>query len=47
VLAVLPNDAVRTAANPRATLLAFLESAYQAGAAAAGWDREALAWEPG
>jgi hypothetical protein len=46
LLAVLPYDAVRTAADPRATLLAFLESAYQAGADAAGWDREALAWEP-
>jgi hypothetical protein len=46
VLAVLPYEVVRTAADPRATLLAFLESAYQAGAGAAGWDREALAWEP-
>ena len=45
-LALLPYEAVRTAADPRATLLAFLESAYQAGAAAAGWDREALAWSP-
>ena len=45
-LAVLSYEAVRTAADPRATLLAFFESAYQAGAGAAGWDREALAWEP-
>jgi hypothetical protein len=46
LLAVLPYEVVRTADDPRATLLAFLESAYQAGAGAAGWDREALAWEP-
>ena len=45
-LALLPYEAVRTAADPRTTLLAFLESAYQAGAEAAGWDREALAWNP-
>jgi uncharacterized protein DUF5996 len=35
-LAVLPYEAVRTAADPRATLLAFLETAYEAGAAK--WD---------
>jgi hypothetical protein len=38
-LARLPYDAVRTAANPRAALLAFLESAYRAGAELSGWDR--------
>src|SRR5439155_15298190 len=38
-LALLPYDAVRTASDPRGTLLAFLESAYQAGARTAGWDR--------
>jgi hypothetical protein len=38
-LALLPYEAVRTAADPRAVLLAFLESSYQAGADAAGWDR--------
>ena len=45
-LARLPYEAVRTAVDPRATLLAFLESAYQAGAAA--WDRDELAssWCP-
>ena len=45
-LARLPYEAVRTAVDPRATLLAFLESAYQAGAAA--WDRDDLAssWCP-
>ena len=37
-LAILPYEAVRTAADPRATLLAFLQSAYEAGARTAGWD---------
>jgi hypothetical protein len=37
-LAILPHDAVRTAADPRTTLLAFLQSAYEAGARSAGWD---------
>ena len=48
-LALLPYEAVRTAPVPKATLLAFLESAYQAGASAAGWDRAALesSWCPG
>ncbi len=41
-LARLRYDAVRTAADPRATLLAFLESAYEAGTEAAGWDRAEL-----
>jgi hypothetical protein len=47
-LALLPYDAVRSAADPRATLLAFLQSAYQAGADAAGWDRRELesSWCP-
>jgi hypothetical protein len=38
-LALLPYDEVRAAPDPRATLLAFLESAYEAGATTAGWDR--------
>ena len=42
-LAVLPYDAVRVAADPAAELLAFFESAYRAGATAAGWDAAALA----
>ena len=42
-LAVLPYDAVRSAGDPSATLIEFYESAYQAGAGAAGWDREAFA----
>jgi hypothetical protein len=37
-LAILRYEDVRTAADPRSTLLAFLESAYRAGAGAAGWD---------
>jgi len=36
---VLPYDAVRAADDPRRTLLEFLESTYDAGAAAARWDR--------
>jgi hypothetical protein len=47
-LALLPYDAVRTAADPRAMLLAFLQSGYDAGTEAAGWDRAELesAWCP-
>jgi len=41
-LAVLPYDAVREAADPAAELLTFFESAYRAGADAAGWDTVAL-----
>ena len=39
---ILPYDAVRTAASPDATLLAFLQSTYAAAADLAGWDRAAL-----
>jgi hypothetical protein len=39
---LLPYDAVRTAANPDAVLLAFLQSTYEAAADAAKWDRAAL-----
>ncbi len=44
----LAYEVVRTASDPRGTLLAFLESAYEAGADAAGWDRTDLAssWCP-
>jgi len=47
-LALLRYEAVRAAADPRAALLAFLESAYQAGAGASGWDRAGLesSWCP-
>ncbi|HVQ90168.1 MAG TPA: DUF5996 family protein [Mycobacteriales bacterium] len=37
-LAVLPYETVRTARSPAATLLAFCQSAYEAGARLADWD---------
>jgi Family of unknown function (DUF5996) len=48
-LAVLPYEAVRTARDPRATLLAFCQSAYEAGARLAGWDTTGFesTWCPG
>ena len=48
-LAVLPYEAVRRSADPRAALLAFLQVAYEAGARAAGWDVASLvsSWSPG
>ena len=39
---ILPYEAVRTAADPDATLLSFLETTYAAAADLAGWDRRAL-----
>ncbi len=39
---VLPYEAVRTADDPDAALLAFLQSTYEAAADLAGWDRAAL-----
>jgi hypothetical protein len=39
---VLPYEAVRTADDPDATLLDFLQSTYEAAADRADWDREAL-----
>ena len=47
-LAVLPYEKVRTAADPKRTLLEFLESTYDAGADLAGWDRADLqsSWCP-
>jgi hypothetical protein len=39
---ILPYDAVRTAANPDAVLLAFLESTYDTVARLGAWDRSAL-----
>jgi hypothetical protein len=44
---LLPYDAVRTAADPDATLLAFLQSTYEAAANLAKWDRAALECSPG
>ena len=47
-LAVLPYDDVRTAADPRTALLAFCQSAYEAGARTAGWDTSSFesSWCP-
>ena len=39
---ILPYEAVRTAADPDAALMAFLETTYAAAADAASWDRAAL-----
>lgn len=39
---LLPYDAVRTAADPDATLMAFLQSTYDAAADRAHWNRAAL-----
>ncbi|HEY4404665.1 MAG TPA: DUF5996 family protein [Xanthobacteraceae bacterium] len=44
---LLPYDAVRTASDPDAALLAFLQSTYEAAANAGQWDRAALECEPG
>jgi hypothetical protein len=38
LLAILPYEAVRTARAPKTALLAFCQSAYEAGARLAGWD---------
>lgn len=39
---LLPYEAVRSSADPDATLLAFLQSTYEAAADLGGWDRAAL-----
>lgn len=39
---LLPYEAVRTAADPEAALLTFLQSTYEAAADSADWDRAAL-----
>jgi len=39
---ILPYDAVRTAPDPEAALMEFLQSTYEAAANAAKWDRAAL-----
>jgi hypothetical protein len=41
---LLPYDAVRTAADPDAALLAFCQSTYDAAADRGAWDRAALEW---
>ena len=47
-LAVLPYEAVRTSSDPRSSVLAFCQSAYEAGARLAGWDIAAFrsTWSP-
>jgi len=44
---VLPYEAVRSADDPDATLLAFLNGTYEAAATLGGWDRKALECEIG
>jgi len=44
---LLPYDAVRTASDPDAVLLAFLNSTYAAAARTGNWDRAALECSPG
>jgi hypothetical protein len=39
---ILPYDAVRTAAEPRAVLMDFLQSTYDAAADLGKWDRKSL-----
>ena len=45
-MGVLPYDAVRTADDPVAALLAFLRSGYEAGTRTACWDAAELAHAP-
>lgn len=42
---VLPYEAVRTAPDPEAVLLDFLQDSWEAAAEAGGWDREGLEWD--
>jgi len=44
---ILPYDAVRAAADPRGTLMEFLQSTYEAAADLGKWDRKALECEIG
>jgi len=44
---ILPYDVVRTAADPDVSLLAFLQSTYEAAASTGNWDRAALECEVG
>lgn len=43
---LLPYDEVRRASSPRAAILEFAQSTYEAGADLAGWDRAALERRP-
>ena len=42
---ILPYDVVRAASDPDETLLAFLQSTYEAAADLANWYRSALEWQ--
>jgi hypothetical protein len=42
---VLPYEAVRTAGDPKGTLLSFLQTTYEAAATLAKWDRGALEYQ--
>jgi hypothetical protein len=44
---ILPYDVVRTAREPEAALMAFLQSTYDAAADLGRWDRQALECELG
>lgn len=44
---LLPYEAVRTARDPDATLLEFLQATYEAAADRGGWDRASLERSPG
>lgn len=44
---ILPYDAVQASADPAATLMAFLESTYEATAEHGGWERDLLECGPG
>ncbi len=43
---LLPYEKVRTAADPDAAVLEFLQSTYEAEAVLADWDRKALETDP-
>ena len=43
---VLPYETVRASADPNGTLMAFLQTTYDAAADLAHWDRAALEREP-
>ena len=44
---LLPYEDVRSASDPGAELLRFLQSTYEAAADCGKWDRDALECEPG
>jgi len=43
---LLPYETVRTASDPEAALLSFLQSTYEAAANLASWDRKPLEVAP-